>query len=188
MRFGAYGGHHIGTARMGSDPRTSVVDAQWRVHSVDNLYVAGSAAFPTSSQANPTLTRGQTECRQLRAAWARRKDYRLARRPGNREFSSTARDIIHQARRTLCLGDEPVKWATPSTSPARPLVSQLGGVTESPRVLSTRRRRPSGSAVKASHAPTFIERRGAAPLINAELSSRRARSLSPRSRALIPAR
>ncbi|MEJ6022325.1 GMC family oxidoreductase [Ramlibacter sp. PS4R-6] len=56
MRFGAYGGHHIGTARMGSDPRTSVVDANCRVHSVNNLYVAGSAAFPTSSQANPTLT------------------------------------------------------------------------------------------------------------------------------------
>jgi choline dehydrogenase-like flavoprotein len=56
LRFGAYGGHHIGTARMGSDPRTSVVDADCRVHSVGNLFVAGSAVFPTSSQANPTLT------------------------------------------------------------------------------------------------------------------------------------
>jgi choline dehydrogenase-like flavoprotein len=56
MRFGAYGGHHIGTARMGSDPRTSVVDRDCRVHSVNNLFVSGSAAFPTSSQANPTLT------------------------------------------------------------------------------------------------------------------------------------
>lgn len=56
MRFGAYGGHHIGTARMGGDPRTSVVDADCRVHSVRNLFVAGSAVFPTSSQANPTLT------------------------------------------------------------------------------------------------------------------------------------
>ena len=55
-RFGAYGGHHIGTARMGSDERTSVVDADCRVHSVQNLYIAGSAVFPTSSQANPTLT------------------------------------------------------------------------------------------------------------------------------------
>ena len=56
IRFGAYGGHHIGTARMGRDPRSSVVNLDCRVHSVDNLYVAGSAVFPTSSQANPTLT------------------------------------------------------------------------------------------------------------------------------------
>ncbi|MGZ5847942.1 MAG: FAD-dependent oxidoreductase [Ramlibacter sp.] len=56
MRYGAYGGHHIGTARMGTQPKTSVVDADCKVHSVANLYVAGSAVFPTSSQANPTLT------------------------------------------------------------------------------------------------------------------------------------
>jgi len=55
-RYGAYGGHHIGTARMGSDARSSVVDSDCRVHGVDNLFVAGSATFPTSSQANPTLT------------------------------------------------------------------------------------------------------------------------------------
>jgi choline dehydrogenase-like flavoprotein len=56
MRYGAYGGHHIGTARMGLDPASSVVDADCRLHDVDDLYVAGSAVFPTSSQANPTLT------------------------------------------------------------------------------------------------------------------------------------
>jgi choline dehydrogenase-like flavoprotein len=55
-RYGAYDGHHIGTARMGVDPRTSVVDANCRVHGVRNLFIAGSAVFPTSSQANPTLT------------------------------------------------------------------------------------------------------------------------------------
>ena len=55
-RYGAYGGHHLGTARMGTDPRRSVVDADCRVHGLANLYVAGSAVFPTSSQANPTLT------------------------------------------------------------------------------------------------------------------------------------
>lgn len=56
MRFGAYGGHHIGTARMGRDVRSSVVNADCQVHSVRDLFVAGSAVFPTSSQANPTLT------------------------------------------------------------------------------------------------------------------------------------
>jgi choline dehydrogenase-like flavoprotein len=55
-RYGAYGGHHLGTARMGVDPRTSVVNADCRVHGIDNLHVASAATFPTSSQANPTLT------------------------------------------------------------------------------------------------------------------------------------
>ncbi len=55
-RYGAYGGHHIGTLRMGGDPRTSMVDADCRVHGIGNLHVASSAVFPTSSQANPTLT------------------------------------------------------------------------------------------------------------------------------------
>ncbi len=56
LRYGAYGGHHLGTARMGRDPRHSVVDRDCRVHGVGNLHIAGAAVFPTSSQANPTLT------------------------------------------------------------------------------------------------------------------------------------
>ncbi len=50
------GGHHIGTARMSESPSAGVVNADGRVHYVDNLYVAGCATFPTSGQANPTLT------------------------------------------------------------------------------------------------------------------------------------
>jgi choline dehydrogenase-like flavoprotein len=49
-------GHHIGTARMSENPDTGVVTADCRVHYVDNLYVGGSATFPTSGQANPVLT------------------------------------------------------------------------------------------------------------------------------------
>ncbi|MBP0492626.1 GMC oxidoreductase [Pararoseomonas indoligenes] len=56
LRDGAYGGHHIGTARMGATPATGVVDPECRVHGMANLWVAGSAVFPTSGQANPTLT------------------------------------------------------------------------------------------------------------------------------------
>jgi choline dehydrogenase-like flavoprotein len=41
---------------MGTDPRTSVVNADCRVHDVENLFLAGAATFATSSQANPTLT------------------------------------------------------------------------------------------------------------------------------------
>jgi choline dehydrogenase-like flavoprotein len=53
---GAADGHHqIGLARMGDSPRSSVVDANCRVHGVPNLHVAGSAVFSTSGQANPTF-------------------------------------------------------------------------------------------------------------------------------------
>lgn len=48
--------HHMGTTRMGRDPRTSVVDPDCRVHDMDNLFVAGSSVFPTSGYANPTAT------------------------------------------------------------------------------------------------------------------------------------
>jgi choline dehydrogenase-like flavoprotein len=50
------GPHHMGTTRMSADPRRGVVDADCRVHSVDNLYVAGSSVFPTGGYANPTFT------------------------------------------------------------------------------------------------------------------------------------
>jgi len=48
--------HHMGTTRMGTDPRTSVVDANCRVHGLANLHVAGSSVFPTSGYVNPTNT------------------------------------------------------------------------------------------------------------------------------------
>ncbi|WP_279599181.1 GMC family oxidoreductase [Methylobacterium sp. J-076] len=56
LRDGAYGGHHIGTTRMSANPTGGVVDPQGRVHGVANLHIAGASVFPTSSQANPTLT------------------------------------------------------------------------------------------------------------------------------------
>ncbi|MFP1630095.1 FAD-dependent oxidoreductase [Zhengella sp. ZM62] len=48
--------HHMGGTRMGTDPRTSVVDADCRVHGMENLFIAGSSVFPTSGHANPTTT------------------------------------------------------------------------------------------------------------------------------------
>lgn len=48
--------HHMGTTRMSDDPKQGVVDADCRVHGIDNLYIAGSSVFPTSGYANPTLT------------------------------------------------------------------------------------------------------------------------------------
>ncbi|MBK7644879.1 MAG: GMC family oxidoreductase [Planctomycetes bacterium] len=48
--------HHMGTTRMGTDPANSVVDPDGRVHSLENLYIAGASVFPTSGSANPTYT------------------------------------------------------------------------------------------------------------------------------------
>ena len=47
--------HPAGTTRMGTDPATSVVDENARIHGTDGLYVAGSSVFPTPGHANPTL-------------------------------------------------------------------------------------------------------------------------------------
>ncbi len=48
--------HVMGTARMGSDPATSVVSAEQRLWGVDNVLVCDSSVFVTSTGYNPTLT------------------------------------------------------------------------------------------------------------------------------------
>ena len=48
--------HHMGTTRMSATERSGVVDANCRIHSVNNVFVAGSSVFPTGGYANPTLT------------------------------------------------------------------------------------------------------------------------------------
>jgi len=46
----------MGTARMGTDPATSVVDATHRLHDLDNVYIADGSVFASSGGFNPTLT------------------------------------------------------------------------------------------------------------------------------------
>ncbi len=53
---GMFAGHHMGTARMGTDPSTSVADADGRAHDVPNLFLPGSGLFVTSAGVNPTGT------------------------------------------------------------------------------------------------------------------------------------
>jgi choline dehydrogenase-like flavoprotein len=50
-----WGNHHMGSTRMHVDPKQGVVDATGKVHSVDNLYIAGSSVFPTYGASNPTI-------------------------------------------------------------------------------------------------------------------------------------
>lgn len=48
--------HQMGTARMGDDPATSVVDADLKAHDLDNLYVCDASVFPSAGAVNPALT------------------------------------------------------------------------------------------------------------------------------------
>ena len=53
---GAPGAHHEGGTRMGSDPKTSVVNRYGQSWDIPNLFVIGSSTFPSMSGFNPTLT------------------------------------------------------------------------------------------------------------------------------------
>jgi choline dehydrogenase-like flavoprotein len=48
--------HQAGTARMGADPASSVLDPWCKAHELDNLYVVDTSVFVTSAAVNPTLT------------------------------------------------------------------------------------------------------------------------------------
>jgi len=48
--------HQCGTARMGADPATSVVDVNLRAHDLENLFIVDASVLPTSAAVNPSLT------------------------------------------------------------------------------------------------------------------------------------
>ena len=50
------GWHLMGTARMGTDPKTSVVNEWGRAHDVKNLFVVDGSIFVTAGGVNPTST------------------------------------------------------------------------------------------------------------------------------------
>jgi glucose dehydrogenase len=63
-------GHIMGTYRMGSDPRTSVVDPDQRAHDHQNLFLLGSGVFPSSGCTNPSLTIAALSLRAARTIQA----------------------------------------------------------------------------------------------------------------------
>jgi choline dehydrogenase-like flavoprotein len=54
MRYSGW--HLLGTARMGEDPASSVVDQYGRSHDVPNLFIVDGSVFVTSGGVNPTST------------------------------------------------------------------------------------------------------------------------------------
>jgi choline dehydrogenase-like flavoprotein len=75
--------HLVGAARMGSDPKNSVVDKFGRTHDIANLFICDGSIMPTQGSANPGLT--------IQALAARTADYLISQ--GNRVFNSNQRDL-----------------------------------------------------------------------------------------------
>ncbi len=48
--------HEVGTARMGSDPKKSVLNKYRQAHDIKNVFVTDGAAFVSGACQNPTLT------------------------------------------------------------------------------------------------------------------------------------
>ncbi len=51
-----FASHEVGTCRMGSDPKTSVLNSYCQTHEIPNLFVVDGSCFTTSPEKNPTLT------------------------------------------------------------------------------------------------------------------------------------
>lgn len=55
-QLSVYASHPMGTCRMGTDPKTSVVDPDGQSHELKNLHLADASIFPTSLGVNPQIT------------------------------------------------------------------------------------------------------------------------------------
>jgi choline dehydrogenase-like flavoprotein len=68
--------HFMGTARMGTDPKTSVVDEWHQTHDVPNLFLVDGSSFVTSGAVGPTPTIGALALRCADGIWWRRHDWK----------------------------------------------------------------------------------------------------------------
>jgi choline dehydrogenase-like flavoprotein len=75
--------HLVGAARMGEDPRSSVVDKYGRTHDISNLFICDGSVMPTQGSANPGLT--------IQALAARTADYLVSQ--SDAIFASSTRDM-----------------------------------------------------------------------------------------------
>ncbi len=81
--------HLVGGARMGNDPRTSVVDKFGRSHDIPNLFVCDGSVLPTQGSANPGLT--------IQALAARTADYLISQH--GETYTRTTRSMEQPAIR-----------------------------------------------------------------------------------------
>jgi choline dehydrogenase-like flavoprotein len=50
------GVHEMGTARMGKDPKTSVLNGNNQIHAVPNVFITDGSCMTSSSCVNPSIT------------------------------------------------------------------------------------------------------------------------------------
>ena len=81
--------HEVGTARMGADPKTSVLNGYCQAHDVNNLFVMDGAPMVTNPDKNPTLT-------IMALAW-RASEYLAGSRP--RKEICRSREEMNSPRR-----------------------------------------------------------------------------------------
>ncbi len=67
--------HLMGTARMGTNEKNSVVNASNQVHSVPNLFVVDGSSFTTGAGVNPTSTIMALALRAADKIWERRMEW-----------------------------------------------------------------------------------------------------------------
>jgi choline dehydrogenase-like flavoprotein len=67
--------HLMGTARMGTDPKTSVVNTWHQAQDVANLFIVDGSSFATSAAVNPTSTIGALALRCADGIWQRRREW-----------------------------------------------------------------------------------------------------------------
>lgn len=67
--------HLLGTARMGHNPKNSVVNAWHQTHDVKNLFIVDGSSFTTSAAVNPTSTIGALALRCADGIWNRRREW-----------------------------------------------------------------------------------------------------------------
>jgi len=75
MRYSGW--HLLGTARMGDNPETSVVDQFGRSHDVPNLFIVDGSVFVTSGGVNPTSTISALALRSVEHLIANRRSQQV---------------------------------------------------------------------------------------------------------------
>ena len=56
MSFPGNANHEMGTARMGNDPKTSVLNKWNQMHTVKNVFITDGSSMVSGSSVNPSLT------------------------------------------------------------------------------------------------------------------------------------